>query len=186
MKKIVEWLILRNAIGNKEAELYLYGINSMLALVSPFILALGFGFIFEALQESVLVVLPFMILRKYSGGYHAKYLWQCILQSILIIGFGVFTASKAQNIDKLYLFVGGSIFSLIYFSPIDSKKRKLDDYEKKKYKCIVSILGFFWGIIYLILILIGFTSFASCLGIGIILAAMMQFPCFFSKKYFVS
>lgn len=176
MKRLIGWIIAKKAIDKEEAELYIYGLKSAFLLISPLMIAMFFGCLFCLLKESVLVVIPFMLLRKFSGGYHAKYLWQCVIQSVITISFGIWTASKIQ-IETLHLLVICSVISLIYFSPIDSEKRKIDVFEKRKYKLIVSIILLVDGGIYFVLALFNIDVVAICLGMGIVLAATMQLPC---------
>lgn len=181
MRKIVKWLILKNAINEEDEELYAYGLQSLLLLVSPIMFAIIFGLLFGVFKTSILVVIPFMILRKFSGGYHMRYLWKCIIFSISIIGLAIWISSKIQVFSILHLLVCFSCVSLIILSPVDSRKRELNFLEKRQYKKIVIIILVIFFISYLALWLIGLYDGAGGLGMGIILAFCMQVPCVFKK-----
>ena len=70
-----------NAINEADKELYKYALYSFFLLVSPLILAGGVGFGLGSVKHGVALIFPFMVLRKFSGGYHAKNLHTCILGS---------------------------------------------------------------------------------------------------------
>ena len=73
--KIVEWLINHDAIESDDKELYEYALYSLWLLVTPLFLAIIVGLCFGRIKEGIVIVIPFMLLRKFSGGYHAKHLW---------------------------------------------------------------------------------------------------------------
>ena len=177
MKKFVNWLIAKNAIRAEDAELYLYGIQSLGLLLLPFAVALIFGFVFGVVKESILVVFPFIILRKYSGGYHAKHLWQCCILSTVIIGFSIWVVTVIQLTMVFHLCVWISVASLIICSPVDSEKRRLSPGEKRKYKLIVLRVLIICIIVYMAIWTTGVDIACKCLGIGIILTESMQVQC---------
>ena len=69
---VVDWMIRCNVINEADKELYKYALHSLLLLVSPLILAGGIGFGLGSVKHGVALIFPFMFLRKFSGGYHAK------------------------------------------------------------------------------------------------------------------
>ena len=70
--KITDWLIKCGAIPETDRELYEYAIYSILLSLSPMLLALAIGALFGSAVQGVLTITPFVILRKFSGGYHAN------------------------------------------------------------------------------------------------------------------
>lgn len=69
---VVNWMIRCNAIKETDKELYKYALYSFFLLISPLILAGGIGFGLGRVKHGVALIFPFMVLRKFSGGYHAK------------------------------------------------------------------------------------------------------------------
>ena len=69
---VVDWMIRQKVINEKEKELYGYALYSVGLLILPLLFAVGIGFILGSIKSGIALVVPFMILRKYSGGYHAK------------------------------------------------------------------------------------------------------------------
>ena len=71
-KKLTQWLIENEAIEEADKELYEYALYSIGITISPLVIVLIFGLWLGVPIEGVTMVLPFMCIRKYSGGYHAK------------------------------------------------------------------------------------------------------------------
>ena len=83
--KITDWLIKCGAIPETDRELYEYAIYSILLSLSPMLLALAIGALFGSAVQGVLTITPFVILRKFSGGYHAKSARVCFISSSLLL-----------------------------------------------------------------------------------------------------
>ena len=75
---VTNWMIRCHVIHEEDKELYKYAIHSFFLLLSPLILAGGIGFCVGSVKHGFAVILPFIVLRKFSGGYHAKNLHTCI------------------------------------------------------------------------------------------------------------
>lgn len=87
--KIVIWLIRQEAIKDDEKELYEYAVCSLFMMIVTVILAICIGFCFGVFIESIILILPFMLIRKFSGGYHAKKQTICLcISSMLLFLFG--------------------------------------------------------------------------------------------------
>ena len=65
-KGITRWLIENGAIDGSDDELYEYAIYSMIITMSPLILVTIIGIGMGTLPEGVILILPFMSIRKYT------------------------------------------------------------------------------------------------------------------------
>ena len=70
-KLIINWLIKSKAIKDDERELYEYALYSIVLLLSPAFISIAIGCIMGIPINGVLMVIPFLFLRKFSGGFHA-------------------------------------------------------------------------------------------------------------------
>lgn len=70
--KVTDWMIRCKVINESEKELYQYALYSAILQIIPLLLAGGIGFCFGSMRCGIIMILPFIILRKYSGGFHAK------------------------------------------------------------------------------------------------------------------
>ena len=66
-------------------------------MVSPLILAGVIGFGLGSVKHGVALIFPFVVLRKFSGGYHAKNFSQCYLLSLIICIAVVCICSRLQG-----------------------------------------------------------------------------------------
>lgn len=69
---VVNWMIWCNVIHENEKELYKYALYSFFLLISPRILAGGIGLWVGNAKHGVVLILPFIVLRKYSGGLSCR------------------------------------------------------------------------------------------------------------------
>lgn len=178
---VVDWMIRCNVIHGEDKELYKYALHSSLLLISPLILAGGVGFCVGSVKHGVALILPFMILRKFSGGYHAKNLHTCILGSGFLLFLCIMLSMHVQCDWKLAIATVMASVSLIVFSPIDSANRRLDIDERRTYKKLAVFFVIFFGLLDITLFLLGKYIYTICFSVGILLTAGLQVPCIVKK-----
>ncbi|MEF9920772.1 accessory gene regulator B family protein [Anaerorhabdus sp.] len=93
------------------------------------------GYFISQFKETILYLIFFVAIRKYSGGYHAKTLLMCNLISYLLYFCGLFfNECLSINflipilfISFLYLWIKGSVYSSeqIEFKFMDKQTKKL-------------------------------------------------------------
>ena len=180
---VASWMIRYDAINPDDRELYEYAIYSILFTLSPLILAGMIGFFIGRLGECIVVILPFTLLRKFCGGYHAKKAWYClIISSVLLVTCTIISSYINYNY-ALVIITMIAMVSLIICSPVDSENRRLSQEEKKCCKIATIIIAFIFFGIDLILYLCQQETYAVCIAIGIILVAGLQIPCIFRMNH---
>lgn len=179
---VVNWLVQYNVINETEKELYQYGLYSLLLLISPFILASGIGFCVGSMKHGIMLILPFVVIRKFSGGYHAKHLRYCILGSCILLFLSITLSIHMKYDWKLGIITGIASVSLIVFSPIDSENRRLDIDEKRRYKKITAFCVILFGLLNIFFFFLEMHIYTICFSIGVILTAGLQVP-YVAKKY---
>lgn len=174
---VADWLIQEAVIEESERELYEYAVHSFFMLIAPLFMAIVIGLFFGEFEMSIVLILPFMMLRKYSGGYHAKRQWVCLLLSsgLLIACFLLAECSRAGIM--LSVAVCTAALSLVAFSPVDSQNRRLTQEEIVSYGRSCKILVAVFVILYFLLLVGNFATCAIYLAYGIILPAVLQLPC---------
>lgn len=175
-KKIVEWLVTNEVITEADSDLYEYAIYSILIKATPLLLILIIGGLMGTLVEGVSLILPYMSIRKYSGGYHAKNYRSCFVLSCVLIIFCMLLARYIRYSIWISIVVIISIISLSMFSPVDSENRRLKTEEKEKYKEKAVRIAITFTAIHILLLLIRWNTMAVNLAIGIILSAGLQLP----------
>ena len=163
---IVTWLIKHKAILNEDRELYEYAVYGFFLTTFPIIISITIGGIMGKIFESILFIVTFMLTRKYSGGFHTRHAWVCIISSLIILFVCIYIIA---NIKYNFIFDIGMLcatIGLIIFSP------------KSKITVIVLIIA----IIYYLLILLNRENYALAIDVGIILSACLQTPCILKEK----
>ena len=137
------------------------------------------------LHEALLLIIPFMLIRKFSGGFHLNSERQCIFASCFLLLLA-FCFVKYVIYTESLLLLTLSVFSaatiLYLYSPIDNTSRKLGLREFRVFKKIARILTVLFLNIYLILLYMTQVRSAAPIGTGLILASLLQLPCIYLKN----
>lgn len=181
-KKLAIWLIKKEAISQEEKELYEYAMYSFMITISPVIIVSIIGIFMNRLTESIFIIIPFMFIRKYSGGYHAKHSWVCMISSCGILFLCVYAVAYIHYNILINIMLVVAVVSLIIFSPIDSENRRLDMVEKRIYKIRTINIVLSFAILYGIFLMLNKTL-AICIMEGLVLASCLQIPCVIIRLY---
>lgn len=177
---VAEWLEKEGVVLRKDQALFGYAVYSFLFGMLPILLAFVFGGLFRMLRESLIMILPFMLIRKFSGGYHLSDPKKCVIFSSLLLSlalWGVKLFLASPNAILLSSLVLLSTLSLWLLSPIDNDARKLSEGERRTFRKIVRILSVVTLAVYLVLQATAPKSYSVPVGVGIVLVAVLQLPC---------
>lgn len=174
---IAKWLVSHEAIQREEYDLYVYAAHSLIMTLAPLGLALVIGVLLGHTVTAVTIILPFMVIRKFSGGYHAKKAWVCLISSSLILG-GCICASEyfTYNYELTSVMLMAAAL-LVINSPVESENRRLDAQERCVYKKVTIGLVALSVLISLICYKCGLENAAVNLAVGVILTGGLQIPC---------
>ena len=177
---VAGWLVTVQAITEDDKELYAYAVYSFLFGLIPIALSLAFGIISGMIAESFFLIVPFLIIRKFSGGFHLKsallcfILTSCLLASALAI---VHLIANAQQHILLSIAVMIATTVIFVFSPIDSEERALNSSEIVQYRTIARVISIVFLIGYFLLVWISNGRIFIPVGVGIVMVALLQIPC---------
>lgn len=181
--RTVEWLIVHETVAEEDRDLYEYAVMCFLMAVAPLAMAVLVGGLMGKLSSAVAIILPFMVLRKFSGGYHAKHMETCLVCSLGLLMMCTMIAAKIAYSWQLGMAMFAGTVSLFLCSPVDSKNRKLDREEQKRYKYVVGMLSFTVCVISVLSKLYGSERLAVCMAIGLLLTFTLQIPCVLQKVF---
>lgn len=184
-RAVAKWLLKHGAISVNEKELYEYGIYSFLFTLTPLFLVLMVSIPLNMAVEGVLLITPFILLRKFAGGFHFQtplpciivstvVLLGCLLEIRVILEYGSFIIHT--------LLVYASIVPICILSPIDSENRQLSAKEKSAFHRIAIVLAAINAALYSLLLILRTVEIAIPLGTGMILTALLQLPCLFEHQ----
>lgn len=137
------------------------------------------------LLEGVLMIVPFMLIRKFSGGFHLQSSGVCFVSSTLLLSAFLFLIRlviEKQSFILLSCFVAAAAIQVFLCSPIDNEARRLSEKERVVFKKVARIMSVLFFAVYIALMTLGLSRFAVPVGAGIILTALLQVPCFFVRK----
>lgn len=184
-RAVAEWLLKHGAISVNEKELYEYSIYSFLFTLTPLFLVLMVSIPLNMAVEGILLITPFIFLRKFAGGFHFQtplpciivstlVLLGCLLENRIILEYGSFIIHT--------LLVYASIVPICILSPIDSENRQLSAKEKSAFHRIANVLATINAALYSLLLILRTVEIAIPLGTGMILTALLQLPCLFEHQ----
>lgn len=175
--RIAQNLLTAQALDEKDINLYQYAIQVLICTLLNYSAFAVIGIIFGMFWENFVMIVPFSIIRKFIGGYHANKYRNCFIGSIAIDIMCLLIIRNIIGVG-LYVFGGITIISFILiciFSPVEHKNKKLNSKEKEIYKLIAVVLS---GLLLLSSLLFTFASSFTVIGIamemGIVLAAFLM------------
>lgn len=178
--KVAQWLEQEGAISGEDNGLFSYAVYSLLFGLLPIFIVVILGLAFGMLREGLLMITPFMLIRKFSGGYHLQKPRTCFFVSTLLIVSvcGLMKANlQIENQIPLSGVVILSCITLCILSPIDSDSRKLNNSEKKVFRRVAQIMSCSLMFSYFLFLFFEFYHIAIPLGMGLAMAASLQLPC---------
>ena len=185
-ERVVSWLRREGCVEASEVPLFCYAAYSFIWGLLPFIIVTVWGIIFNALRESTLLILPFMLIRKFSGGYHLSNPGICFATSTILLGFAVWgltvinsTTSSAGLSVAVFL----SVVIICVFSPIDSEARRLSEKEIRIFGRWARVIAIAMLIVYIIFLVFKQNYIAFPIGFGIVLPACLQMPVLIKRLF---
>lgn len=181
-----KWLLQAGAISASDVELYEYGIYSFLFTLCPLGLVLVISLFLNMVAEGILLIIPFILIRKFCGGFHFQSSVLCGIVStavltVFLLGVRLVLSAEAHSWWALLLFLAA--IQIAIFSPIDSEGRRLTQNEKKVFKKIAIALSVITIIVCAVLAVSHQIWAAVSVGSGMILSAALQFPCLFIRDH---
>ena len=128
------------------------------------------------------MVVPFILLRKFSGGFHLHSPIVCLFSSVTLLFLSLLAIQFVLQ-AKLYVvysvLVLFSVLFIFILSPIDSEARKLSDKERKVFGQVARLISLLVCFIYSLLLVFSKYQLAIPLGAGLLITALLQAPCLF-------
>lgn len=174
-KKLSLYLSENQNISKDDEELYEYAAKVIIHGIINIVITILIGIFFGMLKECVCLFITFFILRKFTGGLHAKKYIYCFISSIVLIILSLFIIRYLEQNSKQLLFICILVFSAILiwlFSPIENSNKVLSLKEKKVFKYISSFLT----LVILLVVLFCLNnniSIAYSFGLGEIITAFL-------------
>ena len=120
----------REFIQDEEYEIYVFGLKQLLISIVNFLTVLLLGLLLQNVIQTCIYVVAFMIIRSYSGGYHASTPLRCYIlttiTNIIILSVIKYVHSEIFILLCVEAVSGCVILAL---SPVSVVNRPLDNIE---------------------------------------------------------
>ena len=157
--------------SSDDADIYAYACEKIVSTLVNVIIGMATAFLFGRLVEGIVFITGFAMLRKYTGGYHAKTHFNCILTFNIILAcvmvlLLLFDGFQVGNIVAAVI-ANVSLIGIFALAPINQESKRLDkvSYTSLKKKCRWLVFGL-WMLCVVDLFTLNF-------GLGFILALSM-------------
>lgn len=118
---------------DEEKQMYEYGLYKIVGLMITVVVCFIISLILDRVVGGMVFLLSFLIIRTYTGGYHASTPLRCL--SIFAVLFtGMMLLTEYLNIFSLQIIIVGSLFgafTCFLFAPINHPNLHLTLKEKK-------------------------------------------------------
>ncbi len=176
-QKIVTWLVKQNVILEEDREIYEYSFETLCITMFSIVMALMIGTVIDGFLYSVVFAIPFLILRSYCGGYHARSLAKCMCYSCILLILVFYVMKNIQDFIGIGPVMLVAMVSLCRFSPIQSANRNISEEERQANKNSVKKILCIYAMLIVVLLVVHADEFAVRLAMGIVLTAILQVPC---------
>lgn len=135
--KITDKLVLKKIVSDDMADIYIYGFELLISFCFSTIGVLIIGIILGRFLQTLMFLATFILLRSFTGGYHANTYAVCSLVTFSLFGVVLLLTEFAFVPLYQYLILGlvGTAIMLLLV-PIEHPNKKLSDDQKRKYKVI--------------------------------------------------
>lgn len=121
----------------EKKEIYVYGIELLISSLIGIVLVLGLSIGLGKVWSGVVFLAVFILVRQYTGGYHADTYVRCnaafVLTYLLTVGIWIFCRVHDLKVAVWFILLGAYIIMAV-LAPVENKNKPLDDEEVKKYK----------------------------------------------------
>lgn len=156
-------------------EIIAYGLEGLYLTFSKIILIFGLGIILGIIENILLLLVLYNIIRFSAFGLHANKSWQCLVISLLMFVGGVYICDYVF-IPYLFKIIISFICILLIakYAPADTEKRPLINKKKRKIYKIISVIVS--TIFTILIILFNDNIISNYLLIALVEASLMILP----------
>ena len=176
-KKLSLYLSENKNISKDDEELYEYAAKIVIHGIINIIVTILIGAFSGMLQECFYFFISFFVLRKFTGGLHAKKYIVCLMCSMLLMIFALFLIDLFQTNKYDNVFISSIVFStivIVVLSPLDNINKTLTIREKIFYKIISSFISVFLSLIVISLVVKNY-NIGYQLGVSLMCCSFLLF-----------
>ena len=136
-RKLTAKLLIQNIIPEDYADIYIYGFELLLSFMFSTSVIVLAGVLCGRLVQTIAFLVVFIVLRSFTGGYHALQYWFCSVVTFSIFGLVLLTSEFVEVSLIFYILLSViGIVTIALMVPVENSNKPLSDGQKKKYKII--------------------------------------------------
>ena len=182
-KKIVDLLVKNNAIDESDRAVYEYSVRTTVMFIITVLIGIFIGLHLGCLLPCIIYIALFIIMRKFTGGYHTKHRWSCISLSACIIYLCTYCITACDNLYTVTVVELVSVMIILILSPQENVNHPLKQYEKQLFHKIVIGLLCTYILVELVCMITGRLIYYNCIAICIISIATLQLTQLINIKF---
>ena len=135
-------LLAHNTIDEELFDIYVYGFELLFSSLMSTSIIFVVGMLLGRIIETILFLITFVLLRSFTGGYHANSYLLCALVTSLSYGFVLLLSELMKVSINAYIILAlVGLVVLLILAPKEHPNKKLTPKKKIKFK-IISIIIF--------------------------------------------
>lgn len=132
---LTNFIIQHSDVKREDADIIAFGVKYGLITLAEILGMVVISFLMRELIPGAVILIAFISIRVYAGGYHAKTLPRCVVMStilftLIILGYKMlYLPIIVKGLIALFLGV-----LILIFSPVENDNRRLSENEEKVFK----------------------------------------------------
>ena len=134
---LADILLQKCSLDSSRKAVYVYGLELLISTLTSALSILIFSVLFSELRDGIILLLVFVGLRLFCGGYHAETYGRCFLSSnitFLAVLFFTIIISHTQNFAFIIVPTIFANFIILRFSPVHNPRHPLSNKAFQKNK----------------------------------------------------
>lgn len=135
--RLTDFLIEKNVISIEQKEIYTYGLECLIARIGTILYLFILSICLHAFCQAVIFYFVFLVMRKFSGGYHATTYVRCNVLYLLTFTVAVladrFILSNYDSPNFTVFILLFIFLTVIIFSPIENPNNPIENGQERKF-----------------------------------------------------
>lgn len=176
-KATTNWLIKSGAVTEEDALAYEYVVYRAIFTVIPLLMTLVFASLMKMTVEGLMMIIPFILIRRFCGGLHLNSSVVCFVTSTTTLVVALYAIKLLINYDMSVLASTIAIVStasIVVIGSVESKNRILSAKEKKVFTNVSRMLSITVFAVFTVFLIVGNLRYAIPIATGLFITAILQ------------
>lgn len=145
--RIAALLVSQGIIPEEDSDIYSYGLALIISFLFNTVVMLIVGALVHRFIETLLFLAVFVLLRSFTGGYHADTFLKCMLITFSTYAL-VIALSSIEVITPIYLSCLAIGFVIVLFTaPVEHPNKEISERKKVHHKITSSVMYIVFSVI---------------------------------------